>query len=143
MNGRAVAGVIVGGIVDILATNLFAMPVALWALLKYHLLGLPDAAQTLGHVVVADPAIATTMWFLGAAASVLGGYTAAVIARRRELLTGALSAYLCTAFGIAALVHDTSGTPLVLHVISLLVSPVLGLLGGYLRLLQTRRVAHA
>jgi hypothetical protein len=80
---------------------------------------------------------------LGALASVLGGYTAAWIAGRSHLLIGALSAYLCTAIGIVSLLHGTPGVSLVQHLGGFVLSPALGLLGGYLRSLQTRRVARA
>lgn len=40
---------------------------------------------------------------LGALCSVLGGYVAARLAARSELVNGALSAFLCIAFGLYAL----------------------------------------
>jgi hypothetical protein len=143
MKARSVVGVLVGGVVDIVATNVFALPVVIYALLKYRLVGSPGGAQTLVNAVGSDPSLYVTMWFLGAAASVLGGYTAAWIARRSELLIGALSAYLCTALGVASLVHVASGTLLAQHLAALLVSPMLGVLGGYLRRMQTHRAVRA
>jgi hypothetical protein len=143
VKARPVVGVLVGGIVDILATNVFAAPVVIYVLLTHHLVGAPDGAQSLARIVGSDPSLGVAMWFLGGAASVLGGFTAAWIARGNELLVGALSAYLCTVFGVAALSQATSGTSLALHLAGFLVSPLLGALGGYLRRLQTRRAVHA
>ncbi len=59
------------------------------------------------------------------------------------MVIAALSAYLCTVFGIVAFFHDTAGASLMQHLGGFVLSPALGLLGGYLRSLQTRRVAHA
>ena len=143
MNMRSTVGVLVGGVVDIVATNIFALPVIVYVMVRDHPVG-ACAAQTLARVIGADPSLVATTMLLGGLASVLGGYTAAWIARRNHLLIGALSAYLCMISGIVALVHDTTGAaPLVQHLGFLVLSPALGLLGGYLRSLQMRRVARA
>jgi hypothetical protein len=97
----------------------------------------------LARTISSDPSLVATMMVFGALASVLGGYTAAWIAGRSHLLIGALSAYLCTAIGIVSLLHGTAGVSLVQHLGGFVLSPALGLLGGYLRSLQTRRVARA
>ena len=142
MNSRSIVGVIVGGIVDILATNVFAIPVVMYVMFRDHLIG-AGAAQTLARTIASDMPLVATMMVLGALASVLGGYTAAWIARRNHLVIGALSAYLCTVFGIMSLIQGTPGISLLQHLGGFALSPALGLLGGYLRALQTRRVAHA
>jgi hypothetical protein len=143
MNMRSIVGVLVGGVVDIVATNIFALPVIMYVVLRDHPVG-AGAAQALARAIGADPSLVATTMVLGGLASVLGGYTAAWIARRNYLLIGALSAYLCTMFGIVSLVHDTAGAAsLGQHLGGLVMSPALGLLGGYLRSLQMRRVARA
>jgi hypothetical protein len=142
MNARSIAAVLVGGVVDIAATNVFALPLVMYVVFRDHPAG-PDATQTLLHTISSDPALVATSMVLGGLASVLGGYVAAWMAGRSHLLIGALSAYLCTAFGIAALVHGTPGVSLLQHLGGFTFSPALGLLGGYLRSLQTRRVARA
>lgn len=142
MSFRSIVGVLVGGVVDIFATNVFALPVAMYVMVRDHLAG-PDAGQALARTIGSDPSLLATMMILGCLASVLGGYTAAWIAGRSHLLVGGLSAYLCTAFGIASLFHDAPGVSLLQHLGAFVLSPALGLLGGYLRSLQTRRVARA
>ena len=142
MNARSIAAVLVGGVVDIAATNVFALPLVVYVVFRDHPVG-PDAVQTMLHTISSDPALVATSMFFGCLASVLGGYTAAWMAGRNQLLVGALSAYLCTAFGIASLVHGTPGVSLQQHLGSFVLSPALGLLGGYLRSLQSRRVARA
>jgi hypothetical protein len=143
MKVRSIVGVLVGGVVDIVATNVFALPVVMYVMFRDHLIG-AGAAQTLARTITSDPSLVATTMVLGAVASVLGGYMAAWIAGRSHLLIGALSAYLCTAFGIMSLFHDTAGASLLQHLGGFMLSPALGLFGGYLRLLQTRRrVARA
>ncbi len=139
MKTRSVVGVLAGGVIDIVATNIFAIPVVMYVIVRDH----PVGADGLTRALAAEPALMATMMILGALASVLGGYTAAWIARRNHLLIGALSAYLCVASGIVALVHGTPGVSLIQHLGGLALSPALGLLGGYLRSLQSRRVVRA
>ena len=140
MKTRSIVGVIAGGVVDILATNVFALPVVMYVIFRDHLVG-AGAGAALPRTIASDPSLVATMLVLGALASVLGGYTAAWIAGRSHLVIGALSAYLCTVFGIVSLFHDTTGASLVQHLGGFALSPALGLLGGYLRSLQRRRVA--
>ena len=142
MKTRSIVGVLVGGVVDIVATNIFAIPVVMYVVFRDHPVG-SDASQALARTISSDPSLVATMMVLGALASVLGGYTAAWIARRNHLLIGALSAYLCVASGIVSLAHGIPGVSLLQHLGGLVLSPALGLLGGYLRSLQTRRVARA
>jgi hypothetical protein len=142
MKIRSVVAVLVGGVVDIVATNIFVFPVGVYVVIRDHLVGV-GASQTLTRTISSDPSLVATTMVLGALASVIGGYTAAWIAGRSPLLIGALSAYLCTVFGIVSLLHDTTGAPLLQHLGGFVLSPALGLLGGYVRSLQTRRVARA
>jgi hypothetical protein len=142
MKVRSVVGVIVGGVVDIVATNVFGIPLVIYVMYRDHLAG-AGAARALASAITSDPSIVVTMMVLGGVASVLGGYTAAWIAGRSFLVIGAFSAWFCTVFGIMSLVHDDAGTSLLQHLGGLVLSPALGLLGGYVRSLQTRRVVRA
>jgi hypothetical protein len=67
--------------------------------------------------------------------SILGGYTAAAIAKHDELLNGALSSILAMLFAICSISTD----PLILAILTLLTTPLLAALGGYLRFRQMRR----
>jgi hypothetical protein len=68
----------------------------------------------------------------------LGGYVAARLARRGEVVNGALSAYLCVGLGIVSWVTGSASLPAWQHVVAFVVSPALGAVGGYLRLKQVR-----
>jgi len=78
---------------------------------------------------------------VGSVVSIVAGYMAATIARRGELINGALSSFLCVFLGIYVELTGLSSAPAVLGITSLVLSPMLGSLGGYLRLRQVARVA--
>ena len=141
MQKVSVVGVAIGGVIDIVATNLVAFPFVLYVMTSRGLLNLPKPEMTVQVMAAIKGSwvIYLTLGFLGCLCSVLGGYVAAVMARRAEVLNGALSAYLCLAFSIWGLAMGQEQLPTWLHVALLPLSPFLGALGGYLRLLQVRR----
>ena len=129
-------GVIIGGIVDIGATFVAAFPVGVYAFIVSGVSKLPQAqqAQALADAMRNTPSVYIAGLLVGALCSVLGGYVAARIARHDELLNGALSSFLCVATGLYAVARGTQGTPPWVHVLLLIISPLLGALGAYLRL---------
>ena len=140
-------GVIVGAVTDIVATNVAALPLGIAAGIKLAastpgLAQLPKAEQsrlvldTLQHTA----SLHVASLVIGAACSVLGGYVAARVAKRGEVLNGALSALLCVGIGVYAVATGkTAATTGPLQQAAMFVgSPALGALGGYLRLRGTR-----
>ena len=77
---------------------------------------------------------------LGYLATVLGGYVAARVAKRGELINGTLCSLPCLAITILGFLNDSplSEGPLVGNFIEVALTPLAGLLGGYLRLRQVR-----
>jgi hypothetical protein len=69
---------------------------------------------------------------------VFAGYLAALIAKQKELASGALSAWLWITVGMLSLFSRKLFLGIWLDLLSLLLSPVLGLIGGYLRRAQIR-----
>ncbi len=86
----------------------------------------------------ANPILYASQLAIGFACSILGGYVAARLAGREELLNGALSSWLCISFGVygffAGSAHDYP-----LEIGGFIASPAAGLLGGYLRQKQIPR----
>jgi hypothetical protein len=72
--------------------------------------------------------------------SVLGGYVAAKLAKRHELLNGALASILCILLGIYVVTSGKDPHPMLVQVLLVVISPALSLFGGYLRLRQKRHV---
>jgi len=73
---------------------------------------------------------------LGLACSVLGGYIAAVIAKRAGMLNGGLSSFLCVSLGIFSMASGKETHPFFIQLLILLASPACGVLGGFLRMKQ-------
>ena len=139
----SIIGAGVGGIVDIVATNLASLPVLLYVMSTREFVDLPRsqvAAQVLAQLR-GSAELYITLGLLGCLCSVLGGYVAAVLAKRAEVLNGALSAWLCLSFSVYGMTTGQDQLPLWLTLLLLPGSPSLGALGGYLRLAQIRRKA--
>lgn len=141
MNVRSILGVVVGSITDIVATNVLVLPVGIAAMIAGNVMQLPKARQS-GEMIAAmhsHPILYGTSLILGAAASVLGGFVAASIARRSEVLIGALSSFLCVGSGIYGIVSGTTSEPMWLALLMMPASPALGALGGHLQLQRRSR----
>lgn len=126
--------VVVGGILDIVLTNVMALPVMLYAGVNTGAFGLPEAEST--QMLLAafrdSPGLNATAMLLGSLCSIIGGYVAARIAKREAVLHGALSAFLCVASSIYGMVVGPDTLPMGVHLAFLPLSPVLGALGGRL-----------
>jgi hypothetical protein len=69
----------------------------------------------------------------GSACSVLAGLVAAWVAQHDELLNGALSSFASVLLGLFVTAADKDPHLRVIHILLLIASPLLGLLGGYIR----------
>jgi len=138
MNKISPGGVIVGGVVDIVSTGVFALPLTLYIMVKFNLVRVPpDQIQIAMAAAIHTSLVLSILQYMpGIVGSILGGYVAAVIAKHNDLLNGALSAFLCVAFGIYAWVTMKMSVPAYQHVLGFVMSPALGMLGGYLRFAQ-------
>ena len=134
-------GVIIGGLVDIVATYLAVIPLSIVLAMQVNVASVPKAQQ--GQVLAAAMR-SSSMFFLsgiiiGSLCSILGGYVAARIAKHEALLNGALSAWLCIGIGISSMFGKSDTMTPVQHVLYLIASPMLAALGG---LLWQRRAAR-
>lgn len=103
-------GVIVGGIVDIGATNVVTIPLIAIVAMQVNIAEIPKAEQTqlLMSTMRNSPSFFLAGILLGSLCSVLGGYVAARIAKSDALLNAALSSWLCVAFGVYSLFGKSS-----------------------------------
>ena len=136
MNVRSFIAVVIGGVVDIIVTNILLVPVLIYAMIAGDLTNLPSAelSAALASALVDSPGIQVAGWALGLTATVLGGYTAAWFARRDEVRNGALSAWLCMTLGLLAIAAGDESAPLWQHAVAFILSPLGGAFGGMLRL---------
>src|ERR1700721_3080925 len=101
MHRISLLGVAIGNVVDIVATNIVALPVMIYV---FHssASAVPPDSHAAAEILLASSTFRIWSSILGALCSVLGGYVAARIAKHDEVLNGALSSILCTGFGLYA-----------------------------------------
>jgi|SRR5215469_7173266 len=141
MRKISVKGVLIGGIVDIVSSGFLGLPLAVYALSKVDTAHTPK--DQLGAAIVAvthaSPWLYATQLLVGLLCSVLGGYVAAWLAKRDELLNGTLSSFLCLVVGFYSILLGKDSHAAWVQFLMLIASPICGFFGGYLRA-QHRRV---
>jgi hypothetical protein len=134
-------GITVAGIIDIFGSSVFS------AILIVIAIGLSgpnqitsmDSYMKIAQLVQTNPLLHLVSFLGGGFFSILAGYIAASIAKHDELLNGALSSLFCELSGICSLLSGTASLSLFSVLLGIVIDPCLGLLGGYLRLLQVKR----
>jgi hypothetical protein len=144
MNKISIRGVVVGGVIDIVATVILTLPLVVAYAIPTEVTGtLKDLLQAQAAVMAsirASPFLYGLQSAIGLACSVLGGYVAARVAKHDELLNGLLASSLPVALGVYSLVTDEG--PLLLPVLPLIASPLCSGLGGHVRAVQIHGRAH-
>jgi hypothetical protein len=120
---------------DFLTTNVLFLPIMLvaWLKLDASQLAGPERSAALLHLIATTPLLHVAKLGSGLASSVLGGYVAARIAKRHDVLHGALSAWL----GVTLTSYDMvkrSGSANVGTVALMAAGVGCAALGGYLAL---------
>jgi hypothetical protein len=136
MSKLSIKGILIGAITDVVATNIFLIPLVIYIVATGDLSGMPEAKmQSAIMAALADDGfIHSIQLVIGCACTVLGGYIGARIAKHDELLNAGLTSFLCMGGGIYSLISGAGDMPLWQHVSLLLFTPALAVLGGYLRL---------
>jgi hypothetical protein len=141
MSKLSFKGVVVGSITDMVATAILSIPVVVYILVTKIQLSNMSQDQVQAAVAAALQAnrlLYVCLFLVGSGCSVLGGYVGARLAMHDELLNGSLTSFLCVGGGIYSLAAGIGSSSLLLHLVGFVISPALGLLGGYLRLWQKR-----
>jgi len=128
--------VLIGGLTDVVSSSIFAIPVVIYAMVKYDLLHAPNNSALIASSIHSSAWLYGLQLTIGMGCSVLGGYVAARIAKHDELLNGLLSSFLCITFGIYPLLLNKDSHSVLKQISFLLISPACALLGGYLRQMQ-------
>ena len=133
MSSISIKGIIIGALFDVVASVILGA-VALIAIV------VSTGVDNIENITnVANSGLfAVTGFAIGSGVSVLAGYIAARIAGRGELINGALSSILCVVMS-AGLTLGTLEMDAI-KIVEFLMTPLLGLLGGYLRSRQVRGV---
>jgi hypothetical protein len=137
----SILGFMAGSITDIVLTNIWGIIICIYIVVHYKLFRTPPAeiSAQFTWLFKHDPFIFSANLIVGGCCSVLGGYVGALIAKHDELLNGALSSFFCVLGSIYSLGSGAYNDSLFLAIVSLVISPLLCMLGGYLRLLQRSR----
>ncbi|OGG44151.1 hypothetical protein A2841_00395 [Candidatus Kaiserbacteria bacterium RIFCSPHIGHO2_01_FULL_48_10] len=128
--------IIIGAVIDVVGTNVASIFFFSYIITQYSLSSLPSEQYVakIQEIILHNPVLFGISFLIGAGFSVLGGYVAAWIAKRNELLNGALSSFLCVLSGLAGLFMALNpSVPIILEILSIPLSPALGFLGGYIR----------
>jgi uncharacterized membrane protein YfcA len=144
MRRISVKGVLIGGIVDIVASVVLGLPFALYVMLKVDLSHTPNAqaSAAVTAAIHGNVPMYVAQLLVGLACSVLGGYVAAWLAKHDELLNGALSSVRCVALSIYTFSTGKDSNPQWLQVLLLVGSPLLALLGGDLMRRHRQRATN-
>jgi hypothetical protein len=138
-------GFLVGAIVDIGGTNIGSLVLFIYIVFSYKLTHLPPAEinNQMMQILKNDVLMHSSLMVIGGFFSIFGGYIGALIAKHDELLNGALSSIFCVLGGIYGIMIGSYTGSIFLAVPFLLIDPLLGMLGGYLRLIQRSRKKQA
>lgn len=128
-------GVSIGAAADIALTNLLQLPLVFYVMYTLLQVGVPmdKIASSLREAMIANTLVHVVSMVFGIAASIFGGFLAAYIAGKEEILNGALSSVFCVGFGVLGVFLGSGYQSLWIQVAFLFVSPALGALGGFLR----------
>ena len=129
-------GVFVGGIVDVGLSIILGIAVILLALgPNLAELNGASAMAAVNSAMASDPQLYWISFGVGSLCSVIGGFVAASIAGRGDIVNGALSAWLCVAQGLVPVFMGTSDALAqpTKEAGIILLSIALGSLGGLVR----------
>ena len=138
MGRVSVKGVLIGGVVDIVASLILGLLIEIYAMAKFGVLTAPNP-QASAALLNASVPLRLTQVAVGLLCSLLGGYVSGWVAKHDELLNGGLSAFLCVALGMYLIVSGNASDALWVQLLLLVASPALAVVGGDLRRRQRRR----
>ncbi len=128
----SIKGVLIGGIVDVVTSGVLGLPLVIYAMSRIDMSHTPSSQVSMAvtKLIHASPALHSVELLVGLMCSVLGGYVAAWLAKRDELLNGGLSSFLCIILGIYAVTTGRDSNPHWLQFLLLAASPLAAVLGG-------------
>jgi hypothetical protein len=134
----SIISIVIGGITDVVASSVLALPVVIYVMVKYDLLHSAKGAAAIAFSIHSSAWLYGLQLGIGLGCSVLGGYVAAWMAKHDELLNGLLSSFLCTAIGVYSIMSGKDSQSVVVQIFLLAAAPAFALFGGYLRQTQKR-----
>ena len=141
MRRISLKGVLLGGIADVFATNIFLIPVMVYVTSQFDVMHMSQAQlqAAVMNSIQKSSVIQTIQVTVGLACSVLGGYVGALLAKHDEVLNAGLTSFLCVGIGIYSLAHSAGPGTMKEHLLVTVASPFVAALGGCIRLAQKRQ----
>lgn len=134
-------GFLIGGVTDVVSSNLLGIPFVIFVMVRFDLLHKGNQAGSAVTAAIHDHAFLYLIQLLiGLSCSALGGYVAAWLAKHDELLNATLSSFLCIGIGIYSVLGGKYSGSLPTQLLLLAVTPLASRFGGYVRLSTIRRV---
>ncbi len=126
-------GIVIGGLVDVVLSVVLGVALAVYVVLSR---GLEVRDERVHHAIAVAIQSSTGLYgaklAIGIACSVLGGYVAARLARRDELVNGILASWLCVGIGAYCLFAATVSESQFAQVVCIAITPLWYLLGAFL-----------
>ena len=141
MGRLSLRGVLIGGIIDVVASVVFSLPLAIYVVFKLDLSRLPPNRMYSAIISALHGNLRFHIGqsIIGLTCSAIAGYVAAQLAKHDELLNAGFSSFLCVALFLYSVASGKDAHPLPLEIATLLAGPAFGVLGGYLRVVQKRK----
>ncbi len=133
MSAISIKGVVIGAVFDIVVSGIFGFAAGMIYVLSAGITAPEDIAR-----LATAPEVRVFSYVSGGLISIIAGYLAARIAGRGELINGTLSSVLCVGLGLVAALVSHPPEFGIKEILQFAFSPLLGLLGGYLRLRQVQ-----
>ncbi len=134
----SIVPIVIGGITDVVASGVLTLPVVIHVMVKHDLLRSAKSPAAIASSIHSIAWLQGLQLGIGLGCSVLGGYVAAWMAKRDELLNGLLSSFLCIALGVYSIISGKDSRSVVVQIFLLVAAPAFAFFGGYLRLTQKR-----
>jgi len=134
----SIVSVVIGGITDVVASGVLALPVVIYVMVKNDLLHSAKGPSAIASSIHSSGWLYGLQLGIGLGCSVLGGYVAAWMAKHDELLNGLLSSFLCTAIGVYSIMSGKDSQAVHVQIFLLGAAPAFAFFGGYLRQTQKR-----
>ena len=135
MGRVSVKGLLVGGVLDIVLSMILGIPLAIYAMATAHLPQMPpdQLSKALAASIHSRPILYVMQLLIGVASTAFGGYVAAWIAKRNEVLNGLLSSLVCVAVGVFSLASGKQHETALMQVVLFTLTFAAGAFGGYVR----------
>jgi len=134
MRKISITGVLVGATADIAGTHILQALLAFCVLIHPEIRHAPhdQIPELIITTMRTSPLFLTLHFLVGNGCSILGGFVSAKIAKRSELINGALASFICFSLGLFLIFSGKSKTAPLTQIAHQFVCPLLGMFGGYL-----------